>query len=439
MTRRSRALGIALAAIILAGFTAGPVGAAGPAAVFLTPEPGVVTVVHTQAFDVSWTIGQGVSVSATTLAVQASRPVGSGGCDPRWAPSDVRSVSGTSARIDGLALDRCYRFVLLLTTPGGIQSVASSPVIPASKAWGPSVEFVNPYVDGVVSYTTSARIGWVESDTFGSAIVSRGLLEQSVPANGESCTGVSWPAATAVSFTGTAVTRELERARCYRYILTLQDAAGFRTTAVSGALRVASDLPAWTGTLNLFRDDAFVSQATMTWCVAASSQMMLNLVLDQSSHSTSRQQTYMVYAEANDSVSYSGGGSNPAGWSAVMNRYGGTPYSVARYIDSGSAIRAAVTRLRLTNRPVGLLVLRGRHAWVLNGFEATADPAVTGSFTVTAVYVSGPLYPREPNSYGLDPPPNTRLTVSEFTSQFFWRYYDSSLTTWNGYWVIIQP
>jgi hypothetical protein len=438
MTRRSPVLAIVLVPALLAGLCAGPVGAAAPAAVFVSPTPGVVSVVESGSFHVAWTLTAGAQVTATTLAVQASRPVGLEGCDPRWAPASVQSVSGTSFDVHGLALDRCYRFVLLLTTPGGLQSVTSASLIPTSKGWGPTASFTNPYVDGVVSYTSSVRIGWIERDTFDSHIVSRTLVEQTALAVGESCTGVSWPSGTTVSFTGTAVTRTLEQSHCYRYLLTLQDAAGFRTLIVSGALRVA-ETPAWTGTLNLYRESSFVSQYTLTQCVAASSQMMLNLTLGQSDTTSASQVRYMTYAEANDNASYSGGGSNPAGWAAVLNRYGGLPYSVSRYIDSSSAIRAAATRMRLTNRPVGLLVFKGRHAWVMNGFEATADPAVTSSFTVTAVYVSGPLYPREPNDYGYDQPPNTRLTTSEFTSRFFSRYYDSTLTTWNGYWVIIQP
>lgn len=437
--RLSRILVLVLAPVLLGAINAGRADAADPAAAFTSPAPGVVSVVRTSSFHVAWTLTSGSQVTSSSLAVQASRPIGTEGCDPRWAPVSARPVSGTSFDVQGLARDHCYRFVLILTTPEGPQSIASAPVIPTSKGWGPSVEFTNPYIDGVVSYTTSVRVSWLEWDAFHSPIVSRTLVEQSAPANGESCSGVSWSSGTYVAFTGTAVTRSLDRARCYRYSLTVQDAAGFRGLFTSGALRIAVDLPAWTGTANLYREDAYVTQFNLVQCVAASSQMMLNLTLGQSDASSATQSIYMAYAEANDSASYSGGGSNPAGWAAVLNRYGGMPYSVARYIDSGSAIKAAATRLRLTNRPVGLLVFRGRHAWVLNGFEATADPAVTSNFAVTAVYVSGPLYPRDPNAYGYDPPPNTRLTTSEFTSRFFGRYYDSALTTWNGYWVIIQP
>jgi hypothetical protein len=439
MTGLRRVLAIALASALLPGFGAGAAVAAAPSATFVTPVPGAITVVQSGSYQVSWTIAEGTSVSAARLAVQASRPVGIEGCDPRWAPFSVQAVTGTSADVDGLALDRCYRFVLLLTIDGGVESVASSPIVPTSGDWGPSIEFVNPYVDGVVSYATSARVMWIESDTFGSPITSRVLVEQSAPANGDGCSGVSWSAGAALSFSGTGVNRALERDRCYRYTLAEQDAAGFRQVRVSGALRVVAELPEWEGNLNLFRDGAFVSQVTMTQCVAASSQMMLNLILETSDTSRATQAMYMAYAQANDMVTYRDGGSNPAGWAAALNRYGGAVYSVGKYIDSGSAIRAAVTRLRVTNRPVGLLVFRGRHAWVLNGFEATADPAVTSNFTVTAVYVTGPLYPREPNSYGYDQPPNTRLTVNQFTTSYFWRYYDSSLTTWNNYWVIVQP
>lgn len=439
MTGPSRALAIALVSAILLGFDVGPAGAATPAAVFLTPAPGVVSVVRTGSFQVTWAIAPGVQIAATTLAVQTSRPVGVAGCDPRWAPAGVQSVSGTSFDVQDLALDRCYRFVLLMDTDGGSYSVTSAPVIPASGGWGPVAGFANPFADGVVSYLTSVHIVWWEYDTFDSPMLWRSLIEQSAPANGESCSGVSWPAGAAVSVTGSAVLRTLEPSRCYRYVLTLQDAAGFQIVVVSGALRIAAGLPAWSGTLNLHRDAAFVSQVTITQCVAAASQMMLNLILDRNDTSSGSQTEYMTYAEANDGVTYPGGGSNPAGWTAVMNGYGGLPYSVGRYIDSGSAIRAAATRLRLTNRPVGLLVFRGRHAWVMSGFEATADPAVTSTFTVTAVYISGPLYPRLPNPSGYDPPPNTRLTTSQLTSQYFLRYYDSSLTTWNSYWVTIQP
>ena len=72
---------------------------------------------------------------------------------------------------------------------------------------------------------------------------------------------------------------------------------------------------------------------------------------------------------------------------------------------------SAVTRLRLTNLPVALTVSHGNHGWILTGFRATADPAVTSSFKVTSVRVTGPLYGLQSKN-GYDMPPNTKLTTA---------------------------
>ena len=74
----------------------------------------------------------------------------------------------------------------------------------------------------------------------------------------------------------------------------------------------------------------------------------------------------------------------------------------------------------------------------MNGFSATADPAVTGSFTVTAVDVTGPLYPRAMNSSGYDLPPDTQLTPAQL-GKYFLPYHDTVVKTWNGGYVVIMP
>ena len=405
---------------------------AAPAATFVTPAPGLVSVVQT-----GWTIASGVTVSATTVVVQTSRPTGASGCDIRWLPVRSAAVSGTSYRIQGLLPNRCYRFVLLLTTGTGAQTAISQPFIPAPAGLGPTADFTNPFVDGIVSYDTAARIGWAERDTFGSTIVSRSLSEQSAPAVGGACAGVAWSSASKVAITGSSVSRTLTRSFCYRYLLTLQDAAGFRSQLTSGATLVASVLPAWTGSLDFYRPTAFASQATLTWCVAASSQMMLNMILGRSDSSADAQAAYIAYGQANDGASYAAG-TDPTGWVAFLNRYGGSSYSVARFADSTSALKRAAVRMRQTNKPVGILVWNGRHAWVLDGFSATADPAITNDFTITAVYVSGPLYPRTMNTSGYDLPPDTQLTPAQL-SKYFLKYSDTQVKTWNGGYVLIMP
>ncbi|MGD0862614.1 MAG: hypothetical protein ABSA21_07610 [Candidatus Limnocylindrales bacterium] len=411
--------------------------AATPAATFVTPAPGVITVLQTGSYAASWTITKGVAVSTTTVVVQTSRPIGVSGCDIRWLPARSSAVSGTSYQANGLPLNRCYRFMLMLATGTGQQTVTSAPIIPAPAGLGATATFTNPFLDGVVAYDTTARIGWAERDTFGSKIVSRSLYEQSAPALNGGCTGVAWSTPAKVSFTGSSVVRTVRRSYCYRYLLTLQDAAGFRSLLTSGAMPVASTLPAWTGTLDFYEPSDFASQATTTWCVAASSQMMLNMILGQSDSSSSSQATYIAYGQANDGASYSQG-TDPAGWVAILNRYGGAGYSVQRFTDSTSALKKAAIRMRLTNKPVGMLVWQGRHAWVMNGFSATADPATTSDFTITAVYVTGPLYPRPANASGYDQPPDTELTPGQL-SKYFVKYYDSQVKTWNGGYVLVMP
>jgi hypothetical protein len=437
MSHRRHLLSPLAALLLLASFGAGYSESATPIATFVTPTPGIVSVLQTGSFGARWTIAQGAAISATTIVVQTSRPTGVYGCDIRWLPVSASAVTGTSYQIDGLLPYRCYRFLLRLTTSAGLQTVTSSPIIPAPAGMGATAAFTNPFVDGVLAYETTARIGWAQRDTFGSEIVSRSLAEQSAPAIAGSCTGVTWSSPVAVTFTGSTVDRTLKRSHCYRYLLTLQDAAGFRSKLNSGAMLVTGGLPNWTGNFDLYRPQAFATQAAITWCVAASSQMMLNVILGQSDGSGSSQATYIAYGQANDGGNYPAG-TDPAGWVAMLNRYGGSTYSVQRFTDSTSALKRAATRMRLTNKPVGMLVWAGRHAWVMTGFSATADPATTSDFTITAVYVSGPLYPRAMNSSGYDLPPDTQLTPAQL-ARYFTKYYDPIVTTWNGVFVLIVP
>jgi hypothetical protein len=94
--------------------------------------------------------------------------------------------------------------------------------------------------------------------------------------------------------------------------------------------------------------------------------------------------------------------------------------------------------MRLTGHPVGLLVNTGSHAWVLSGFSATADPALTNDFTVTAVYVEGPLFPKQ-QAGGYDMAPDTRLSMARL--RLFFRRYDNrhAGSAWDNQFVTIQP
>jgi hypothetical protein len=132
-------------------------------------------------------------------------------------------------------------------------------------------------------------------------------------------------------------------------------------------------------------------------------------------------------------------GVDPAGWAAGLRHYVDARY---RLVASGSfdaALRSAVTNLRKTNRPVGITVSHGNHAWILTGFTATADPAKTSRFTVTSVRVTGPLWGLQSRSYGYDMAPDRKLTPSQLRGFFTPWHYAGVRMAWEGRWVSIQP
>ena len=105
-------------------------------------------------------------------------------------------------------------------------------------------------------------------------------------------------------------------------------------------------------------------------------------------------------------------------WAGLLNRYDYGPYGLAGFRSRPNALRKAARMMRKTNKPVGLVVWRGAHAWVMSGFTATADPAITRDFTVTSVWVQDPWYPRASSSWGPAQPPNTRISAQALGRDF---------------------
>jgi hypothetical protein len=190
--------------------------------------------------------------------------------------------------------------------------------------------------------------------------------------------------------------------------------------------------------IDLYRSGVFVTQYRWTWCVGASSQMMLNIIQGKSNQSQSRQKKLVKYAMRHDGFANSEkGGSDATGFANTLRHFGGGSYSVVKSTSYAQAVKRAAKRIRATNKPVGLLVMGGRHAWVLSGFDATADPASTSSFSVTHVYVVGPLYPKQQKGY-FDRPPDTRLTYTQFKTPFH-VFDDPDSPQFAGYWVTVNP
>jgi len=171
--------------------------------------------------------------------------------------------------------------------------------------------------------------------------------------------------------------------------------------------------------MNLYRKGDFVAQYTFEWCVGASLQMMRNLTDAKVTRSRSTQLDYWELAR---DLSHSPfGGANPRGWTAALNELGYGPYELVSVPKYSQALRVAARAMRDTGRPVGLVMWRGRHAWVMSGFTASADPRAGDDFKVTGVRVLDPLYPHGNSLWGPSPKPNTLLTPAKLGKQFVFR------------------
>jgi hypothetical protein len=198
-------------------------------------------------------------------------------------------------------------------------------------------------------------------------------------------------------------------------------------------------LSRWTGGVDLYRAGVFTTQKTWLWCTAADVQIIRNIVDHESDHSRANQQRYFDYMRAHDRYWMPvSDGTEPSGWAAGLRHYVDSQYRMVASTSFAAALRSAVTNLRKTNLPVGLLVAHGDHAWVLTGFTATADPARTSHFTVTSVRVTGPLWGLQSRSYGYDMRPDTRLTTAQLRSFFTPWHYARTRMAWEGRWVSIQ-
>ena len=168
--------------------------------------------------------------------------------------------------------------------------------------------------------------------------------------------------------------------------------------------------------MNLYRRGDYVAQYTFEWCVGASLQMALNIATADDRTSRDQQQELWEMAQARSSSPF--GGANPRGWTAALNDLGIGPYVLASIPDFDEALRLAAAAIRETKRPVGLVMWRGRHAWVMSGFESIGDPAVHDDITVTGIRVLDPLYPHGSEAWGPSPKPNALIKPATLAKQF---------------------
>jgi hypothetical protein len=209
----------------------------------------------------------------------------------------------------------------------------------------------------------------------------------------------------------------------------------------------------------------------LTACVAASTEMMLNMIslggdfdaasprgllptalLWRPNTTYAQQETILAYARANMTMSLSSAGTDPHGWRNALNFFGWGSLGAGVYRDSAyssfeAAAKAVVVSLARYHRPVGVLSRAGRHSQIVNGYTVMGDdPRVGDDFTVVGVYVTDPLRSDAMRNTWLSSrnwqsgPTDLRFTPYLETDSPFVDRIDGRIgkTEWYGKWVIID-
>lgn len=202
----------------------------------------------------------------------------------------------------------------------------------------------------------------------------------------------------------------------------------------------ALDPPPTTGpfAMDLYRKGDFVTEMTPIWCAPAALQTMINIMSPGADQSRARQKA--LHALARKLGPAPDKGSEPEGEARALEASGFGPYQVAAAKSRSAAIKAAAKAVRMTGRPVALLVWRGAHNWVVSGFRSTADPALTDDFRVTHLRIEDVWYPRISNIWGSSRPPDSLVPVGLMPEDYLpWRRPTGRYPDKDGRYVLIVP
>jgi putative peptidoglycan lipid II flippase len=194
--------------------------------------------------------------------------------------------------------------------------------------------------------------------------------------------------------------------------------------------------------MDLYQPGDFVGEYTNTWCMAAAMQTMMNIM--DAGADTSQDTQAKLDSLAVSIAENRGGGPLPQGWATGLEQLGYGKYQVAVQNRMDGAVKQAVTQIRLTNRPAGLLVWYGWHSWVVSGFVATADPAVTNQFSVISLSIEDVWYNRQSKLWnkdrnGYSRPPDSEVPYGELAVDF--KKWDQAVVypDYQNRYVIIVP
>lgn len=189
--------------------------------------------------------------------------------------------------------------------------------------------------------------------------------------------------------------------------------------------------------VDLFRPGDFVSEARGDWCVPAAIEMMA-VMGGLPSRRLPGQSALNLRARALSSSRLAGAGSEPRGWAGVLNQLGVGPYRVVALGTFREAVAVAARAVLGTGRPVGLLVWRGAHAWVMSGFTAAAGPA-RGDMRVTGVRISDPWYPRPAPAFRRPHRPDALVGLAELARNFLPYRRPVSYPGLDGRYLLVLP
>jgi hypothetical protein len=192
--------------------------------------------------------------------------------------------------------------------------------------------------------------------------------------------------------------------------------------------------------MDLYRKRDFVTEATKWYCVPAAMLTMINIMSKGADHARTSQTSLYRLARQLSTKTLVGKGAEPIGWARGLERLGFGGFKVGVHDTRRAAVQAAAKAVRLTGRPAGLLVWRGAHSWVMSGFRATRDPAVTNDFTVTDVYIEDVWYPLVSSIWGASEPPDTLVAVGDLKKDYLkWRRPTRRYPGMDGSFVTILP
>ncbi|HEY2887524.1 MAG TPA: hypothetical protein VGJ17_02830 [Candidatus Limnocylindrales bacterium] len=190
--------------------------------------------------------------------------------------------------------------------------------------------------------------------------------------------------------------------------------------------------------MDLYHKGDYVGELTKIWCLPAAMQTSMNIM--DAGADTTRATQARIFSLARKLAPAPDGAAEPEGWAKGLTKLGYGAYAVTVKSSIADAIHLVARQIRLTNRPAGLMVWRGAHSWVVSGFTATADPAVTDRFTVTAVRIEDVWYPRFSTIWGYSRPPDALVPVSALSGDYLpWKRPTGRYPGKDGKFVAVVP